>query len=373
MPASEARIRANRANALKSSGPKTPEGKNRSRLNARKHGLTGDGVALTTEDKEAVEGRFDGMMRELSPSTIAGGVLVKRAAMLSVRLDRSYEQEAANISARVLSAETDLKDRRMAEVEHHLKEMKFEPVTCHRRLMATPEGVDKMIERWGQLKADLDNPEGCHWVTQHQYWADWLMGRLGGTHTDITPFYAWTMAIGGDFEALKPEHFDGMTTFKEKCVHAMNKVADLVDVEVAKLQAYRASMDTRAVEAERSFAAKRALFDPTHQAILARRYEAAAARDYHKCLAELRQVEAEAEARIPLAEAEAEASPDPDPTPEVVVETKVEEISAVDEVGMGSFGPASSEVADVREVEEPKAVDRSPHPQYVGWFASNGW
>jgi hypothetical protein len=51
-PPSEARLVANRANALKSTGPKTPEGKARSSMNAWKHGLTAKSVVLTHEYEE---------------------------------------------------------------------------------------------------------------------------------------------------------------------------------------------------------------------------------------------------------------------------------------------------------------------------------
>ena len=50
MPVSEARIAANRANAARSTGPKTAEGKEKSRANALKHGLTGSGVVLAEAD-----------------------------------------------------------------------------------------------------------------------------------------------------------------------------------------------------------------------------------------------------------------------------------------------------------------------------------
>ncbi len=45
-PLSEARLAANRANAQKSTGPKTPEGKLRSAANACQHGFAGTHFAV---------------------------------------------------------------------------------------------------------------------------------------------------------------------------------------------------------------------------------------------------------------------------------------------------------------------------------------
>ena len=46
---------ANRRNALKSTGPKTPEGKAAVRLNAMKHGLLSKDVLLPGEDESALK------------------------------------------------------------------------------------------------------------------------------------------------------------------------------------------------------------------------------------------------------------------------------------------------------------------------------
>jgi hypothetical protein len=51
---SEKQAEANRRNALKSTGPKTPEGKNAVRLNALKHGLLSQEILLPGEDEEAL-------------------------------------------------------------------------------------------------------------------------------------------------------------------------------------------------------------------------------------------------------------------------------------------------------------------------------
>ncbi|MBV9155549.1 MAG: hypothetical protein JO097_04760, partial [Acidobacteriaceae bacterium] len=50
-----AQIQANRANGQLSTGPKTPEGKAKSSLNAVKTGLTGRTVLLPSDDAEAYQ------------------------------------------------------------------------------------------------------------------------------------------------------------------------------------------------------------------------------------------------------------------------------------------------------------------------------
>jgi hypothetical protein len=107
MSASPAQIAANQANSARSTGPKTPEGKARSRCNALKHGLTGEGVVLPNEDRAEVERRLAAFQDELKPSGEVGRALVHRAAVLSVRLDRSVSQETATLSGRVRQAEAD--------------------------------------------------------------------------------------------------------------------------------------------------------------------------------------------------------------------------------------------------------------------------
>jgi hypothetical protein len=49
-------IAANRLNALRSTGPRTQEGKHRSRRNARRHGLAAETVIDALEDSEDYRG-----------------------------------------------------------------------------------------------------------------------------------------------------------------------------------------------------------------------------------------------------------------------------------------------------------------------------
>src|SRR3954454_23301062 len=52
-PISEERLRANRENAKKSTGPRTPEGKQRSSLNGTRHGILAQVIVLPKEDMAA--------------------------------------------------------------------------------------------------------------------------------------------------------------------------------------------------------------------------------------------------------------------------------------------------------------------------------
>src|SRR5438034_1241699 len=53
--ATQAQITANRANALKSTGPRSPEGKSASRFNALKHGLDADSLVLARREAETAD------------------------------------------------------------------------------------------------------------------------------------------------------------------------------------------------------------------------------------------------------------------------------------------------------------------------------
>ena len=103
MPASEAQIAANRANAAKSKGPTTPEGKDASRGNALKHGLTA--VKLLPEREAAeVERRSAAFIEELNPSGEVGVALARHAARMSVRMERCATHENAALTEHVRRA-----------------------------------------------------------------------------------------------------------------------------------------------------------------------------------------------------------------------------------------------------------------------------
>jgi hypothetical protein len=82
------RAQINRNNARHSTGPRTPEGRQRSCLNALRHGLTGQTVVMPAEDLEAYQHHIQGFLSEYHPQGATETQLVQSLADAAWRLNR---------------------------------------------------------------------------------------------------------------------------------------------------------------------------------------------------------------------------------------------------------------------------------------------
>jgi hypothetical protein len=92
--ATEKQIEANRLNAQKSTGPKTPEGRAAVRLNGVTHGLTAETIVLKGESQADFTNLLNSLEAEHDPVTPTEEALVVQLAMATWRLRRLYHQEA---------------------------------------------------------------------------------------------------------------------------------------------------------------------------------------------------------------------------------------------------------------------------------------
>src|SRR5580700_2198785 len=101
MPSS-AQFEANFANAQKSSGPRTDKGKHRTRLNAYRHGLTGQIQLLTADEHEAFDQHCTGIRESLAPVGALEIELAQSIAEDHWRLKRARALETGIFAAGVL-------------------------------------------------------------------------------------------------------------------------------------------------------------------------------------------------------------------------------------------------------------------------------
>src|SRR3954470_5254654 len=86
-------IEANRRNAQKSTGPKTEQGKMKSRLNSLEHGLGAIHVPLPHEDPMELHALHPGLIATYQPASTQEQMLVDNIASAYCRMQRASRFE----------------------------------------------------------------------------------------------------------------------------------------------------------------------------------------------------------------------------------------------------------------------------------------
>jgi hypothetical protein len=132
---SDRKAEANRRNALKSTGPKTPEGKAAVRLNALKHGLLSREILLPGEDEEALRELGERLRAELQPAGELENLLVDRITAAYWRLRRLGRVEAGIFAWELYQELAERAEHEARGYESHLTDIldklgpSFEPPT----------------------------------------------------------------------------------------------------------------------------------------------------------------------------------------------------------------------------------------------------
>ena len=330
MACSKGRLAANRANALRSTGPRTEAGKARSRANSVKHGMTGAGVVPPDEAAaESVAARAAGLRRAFATEAMA-----RRMAVLADRLDRLDRRDRADTAIRVRRASFDAAEQRQAEVDALIERLSVESDVAVRRLQMTPEGCDRLIELWEGLGGELAPGRG--WSDPHVGLARALAGRQVGARAGERVDVLADLARGGARSLPVDDQLDDPAYRERVAEGARLALVELVADQIDRVEERRAELPGVDAETERAEAADLALFDESRRGELFRRYELATERHLFRALAELERLE---------------VSEGPDSLPEAP------------EVPMGSFGEMAGPPCDGGEVAaEGGPTPESPHP-----------
>jgi hypothetical protein len=100
----------NRANAQHSTGPKTEAGKQRSSLNALRHGLTGQTIVLPSDDLESYQQHIQSFVTEYHPKGATESQLVQSLADTAWRQNRVCALENNLLTLGIVSQPTPLEN-----------------------------------------------------------------------------------------------------------------------------------------------------------------------------------------------------------------------------------------------------------------------
>ena len=334
---------ANRANAQKSTGPKTAEGKAKSSLNAVKHGLAAQHALLPNEDAEAYKAVVQGWIDDLQPADTLEMALVDRAAMADWRLKRCVRSEHARLASKVRHAAETHDRERFARAEELGNRSMYDPLNrcivppvdpdtlrrIHnwrainpavvvRELESFAEGVDWMIKRWERIAGILDRENFWHYPEKFE--AIKLLGQRPDDALNVE-------IVGKIFNAcrvLHPEPWDITADIQQAALgcegrpiyavraewlearaprtseEAFDILLKIIGNELTRLRERRVDL-AKSAAMDRQEAEARAMFDDSKEAVLALRYETVRDRELRRALADLqkkRKEEAQAAKRV---------------------------------------------------------------------------
>ena len=177
------RAEISRRNGAKSKGPKTPEGKDRSKFNALKHGMRARTIMLPGEDAEVLQIRINTWTDDLQPQSDLERDLIVRAAALSWQLDRADSTITARLASTIRHAAPAAALHQQAEAAALGRLLFRDPHGSYREFLCDARPSERICRQFGSsaLAADPDHPAtllyeleatpaGCQWLLDQ--WAE---------------------------------------------------------------------------------------------------------------------------------------------------------------------------------------------------------
>jgi hypothetical protein len=180
MSTSQTRTDINRANAKHSTGPRSAEGKARSRMNALTHGLRAEEVVIPTEDATEFQEFLAAWIADWNPPTMARRQLVEHAAVAAWRLKRCVRLESSRMGLRIKTAH-DIWDASMDKTLDAIVEgFGDDPAGCVEKLRSTCAGVCRLLDLWADIERAAASPESWHDYDDHHFRFIYLHGFCAG-------------------------------------------------------------------------------------------------------------------------------------------------------------------------------------------------
>jgi hypothetical protein len=308
----EAQRLANQQNALKSTGPKTTDGKESSRRNALKHGLTGSGEVLTRSDDRKFRKTLKAWREHLQPIDVLEDCLVARAVLAEVRLKRCLKKDLADLGRRKKRATKRWEVRQEKAVNEHAELLETEPAQAVAQLETSSRGCGWLIGQWQKLAAALQEPGS--WDDAQASLAVRMLGKDPETapmnDSSLTKLRLAVLAVSPVLDPDRADAFFEESTAKldpEARIKALGRripdpdtgramLEDIIEQEIARLEPIRKQLWDDQDGPDRQEAEDISLVDTTIEGARALRYETTAEMSLHRNmnqLIRLRKVESE--------------------------------------------------------------------------------
>jgi hypothetical protein len=236
-----------------STGPRSVEGKLKSRANSVKHGLCCE--VIVPEDGAAIQGRISDWFWTLKPQNEFDAWLVEKISVYSLRIDRAERMERRLRDRKSLGAELAWGDDLRLDAEILGGKIGIRPAQVVEELRGSPSGCDWLMSRWSMLAHASDSKP---WTPDQLTMAFNLLGtpfefREGQRPGDILDFNGRVIESGENQPELARREIAELLRRRE-LVASLDEVdqaltqADLFDEshpELKNLRRYEGTMHNR--------------------------------------------------------------------------------------------------------------------------------
>jgi len=325
--ATDAQIEANQANALKSTGPRTMEGKMKARRNALKHGLASEGKVLPVEDERKLKERHAQWSAEMKLKSDMERYQLETAVFATVQHDRCKRHELAEMARRTRVATQNWEKVQKRRIKKCTEGWTTQPAECLEQLEQFARGCKWILAQWEELAEVLETnecwtgEEGCR-ALRLLGWPPEMYHEFNG---EVAAFRTFVLAANPETECDEVDLFFGVDTssleLKERQAACRAKLPSIdfarealwstMDAEYERLMPLREAL----WEKDGPTLAEKinlATFDDSPTGILRRRYQTASQLDMSRALkrlAELRHVDLVRSEPKPVLKSESEMNP----------------------------------------------------------------
>src|ERR1700730_17475719 len=312
--ATERQFAANQANALKSTGPKTAQGKATARRNALKHGMTCEKENLFRNDAKLYKERLERWTKAAKPRNDMELYQLESAVRATVNLERFARNENSEMDLRIRKVKGHWEGAQTKRIKRATKLWTTQPGTCVGQLLTFTRGCEWLLAKWELLAKALEKNECCD--GDEARLAMRLMGKCPEMFhegdKEVAAFRSLVVAASPEIDfddadgflcidTSQLEHEARQAEFESKLLSredALEGLWAMLDAEFERLAPIREKLWENQDGPALSERIDHVSFDDSKTGVLRRRYVSANHLDMHRCLKEFSEQRKQTELRV---------------------------------------------------------------------------